>query len=49
MLMDVGIDCELKTSEFGSFISSTSAGEHDIACFGWTTSRGGCGDSRSHP
>lgn len=40
MLMDVGIDCELKTSEFGSFISSTSAGEHDIACFGWTTSSG---------
>lgn len=40
MLMDVGIEIELKTSEFGSYISSTSAGEHDIACFGWTTSSG---------
>lgn len=40
MLMDVGIEVSLETMEFGKYISSTSAGEHDIACFGWTTSSG---------
>lgn len=40
MLLDVGVECSLETMEFGKYISSTSAGEHDMACFGWTTSSG---------
>jgi len=40
MLLNVGIQVELETMEFGSFISRTSAGEHEMACFGWTTSSG---------
>lgn len=40
MLMDVGIQCTLETMEFGAYISRSSAGEHELACFGWTTSSG---------
>lgn len=40
MLMDVGVQCTLETMEFGAYISRSSAGEHDLACFGWTTSSG---------
>lgn len=38
MLMDVGINCEIEIMEFGTFIEQTSAGEHDMAYFGWVTS-----------
>lgn len=38
MLQDVGITCNIEVMEFGSFISKTSAGEHDMAYFGWSTS-----------
>lgn len=38
--MDVGIQCTLETMEFGAYISRSSAGEHELACFGWTTSSG---------
>lgn len=38
MLQDIGIECSLEVLEFGSFISKTSAGEHEMAYFGWTTS-----------
>ncbi len=40
MLMDIGVECKLESMEFGSYISRTSAGEHELACFGWTTSSG---------
>ena len=38
MLMDVGITCGVEVMEFGTFIQQTSAGEHDMAYFGWVTS-----------
>ncbi|MDO5337848.1 MAG: ABC transporter substrate-binding protein [Eubacteriales bacterium] len=38
MLLDVGIECQVEVMEFGSFIQSTSAGEHDMGYFGWVTS-----------
>lgn len=38
MLQDVGITCNVEVMEFGSFISRTSAGEHDMGYFGWVTS-----------
>ena len=38
MLQDVGITCNIEVMEFGSFISRTSAGEHDMGYFGWVTS-----------
>lgn len=38
MLQDVGITCSIEVMEFGSFISKTSAGEHDLGYFGWVTS-----------
>lgn len=37
-LKEIGINLEIKVMEFGSFIESTSAGEHDLALFGWTCS-----------
>lgn len=38
MLLDVGIKCGVEVMEFGSFIQKTTAGEHDMGFFGWTTS-----------
>lgn len=38
MLLDVGIECSVEVMEFGSFIQKTTAGEHDMGFFGWTTS-----------
>lgn len=38
MLQEVGITCAVEVMEFGRFIESTSAGEHDMGYFGWTTS-----------
>ena len=38
MLQDIGITCNIEIIEFGSFISKTTAGEHDMAYFGWVTS-----------
>lgn len=38
MLQDVGITCSIEVMEFGSFISRTTAGEHDMGYFGWVTS-----------
>lgn len=38
MLMEVGITCKVEVLEFGAFISKTTAGEHDMAYFGWVTS-----------
>lgn len=38
MLSEVGIQCQLEVMEFGTFISRTTAGEHDMAYFGWVTS-----------
>ncbi|MCI2059212.1 MAG: ABC transporter substrate-binding protein, partial [Oscillibacter sp.] len=38
MLQDIGVTCKVEVMEFGSFISKTSNGEHDMAYFGWTTS-----------
>lgn len=38
MLQDIGITCSIEVMEFGSFISRTSAGEHDMGYFGWVTS-----------
>ena len=38
MLGEIGIDCSLEVMEFGAFLSRTSAGEHDMAFFGWVTS-----------
>ena len=38
MLLDIGIDCSVEVMEFGSFIQKTTAGEHDMGFFGWTTS-----------
>lgn len=38
MLQEVGIDAKVEIMEFGSFISETSIGAHDMAYFGWVTS-----------
>ena len=38
MLQDIGVTCSIEVMEFGSFISRTSAGEHDMGYFGWVTS-----------
>ena len=38
MLGEVGIQCKLEVMEFGTFISRTTAGEHDMGYFGWVTS-----------
>ena len=38
MFQQIGVECKLEVIEFGSFISRTTAGEHDMAYFGWTTS-----------
>ena len=38
MLLDIGIDCSVEVMEFGSFIQKTTAGEHAMGFFGWTTS-----------
>lgn len=40
MLLEVGVQCNLEVLEFGSFISRTTAGDHDLAYLGWTTSSG---------
>lgn len=40
MLLEVGVQCNLEVLEFGSFISRTTSGDHDLAYFGWTTSSG---------
>ena len=40
MLLEVGVQCNIEVLEFGSFISRTTAGDHDLAYFGWTTSSG---------
>ena len=40
MFLEVGVQCNLEVLEFGSFISRTTAGDHDLAYFGWTTSSG---------
>ena len=40
MLLEVCVQCNLEVLEFGSFISRTTAGDHDLAYFGWTTSSG---------
>lgn len=38
MLKEINIDCEVKVMEFGSYIQSTTNGEHDMAYMGWVTS-----------
>lgn len=38
MFQQIGVDCAVEVIEFGSFITRTSAGEHDMAYFSWTTS-----------
>lgn len=38
MFQQIGVECSVEVIEFGSFISRTTAGEHDMAYFGWTTS-----------
>ena len=38
MFQQIGVECKVEVIEFGSFISRTTAGEHDMAYFGWTTS-----------
>ena len=38
MLQDIGITCEVEVLEFGSFIATSSNGEHDMGYFGWVTS-----------
>lgn len=38
MLREVGITCKVEVMEFGTFISRSTAGEHDMAYFGWVTS-----------
>lgn len=40
MLLDIGVQCQVEVLEFGSYISKTTTGEHDMAYFGWTTSSG---------
>ena len=38
MLLDIGVQCSVEVLEFGSYISRTTAGEHDMAYFGWKIS-----------
>ncbi len=38
MLREIGITCKVEVMEFGTFISRTTAGEHDMGYFGWVTS-----------
>lgn len=38
MLREVGITCNVEVMEFGTFISRSTAGEHDMGYFGWVTS-----------
>jgi peptide/nickel transport system substrate-binding protein len=38
MLREVGINARLEVLEFGAFIQRSTAGEHDMAYFGWVTS-----------
>lgn len=38
MFQQIGVECSVEVIEFGSFISRTTNGEHDMAYFGWTTS-----------
>lgn len=40
MLLEIGVQCQVEVLEFGSYISKTTSGEHDMAYFGWTTSSG---------
>jgi peptide/nickel transport system substrate-binding protein len=35
-LAKVGIDAEIATYEWATYLERTSAGEHDMALFGWT-------------
>lgn len=37
-LKQIGIDVKISIMEFGTYIEQTSAGEHDMAYFGWTCS-----------
>lgn len=38
MFQQIGVECSIEVLEFGSYISRTTNGEHDMAYFGWTTS-----------
>lgn len=38
MLKEIGIDVKIEIQEFGTFISNTTGGAHDMAYFGWVTS-----------
>jgi peptide/nickel transport system substrate-binding protein len=38
MLREIGITCKVEVMEFGTFISRSTAGEHDMGYFGWVTS-----------
>ena len=38
MFQQIGVECAVEVLEFGSYISRTTNGEHDMAYFGWTTS-----------
>lgn len=38
MFREIGVTCSIEVMEFGTFISRTTAGEHDMGYFGWTTS-----------
>ena len=40
MLKEINIEVSIEVLEFGSFVTRTSNGEHDMAFFGWTTSSG---------
>lgn len=41
-LKQIGIEVEIQVMEFGTYIERTSAGEHDMAYFGWTCSTADC-------
>ncbi|MDO4489647.1 MAG: ABC transporter substrate-binding protein [Lachnospiraceae bacterium] len=36
-LKEVGIDCEVKTLEFGTFLDKIGSGEHDLCLMTWST------------
>ena len=38
MFREIGVNCRVEVMEFGSFISRTTSGEHDMGYFGWVTS-----------
>lgn len=38
MFREIGVNCRVEVMEFGSFISRTTNGEHDMGYFGWVTS-----------